>query len=108
MKIGFLIPAYQAGKLLGAVLTDLEAQLAAASLSAPILVVDDGSTDETAQVAKRPSVTLISHSENRGKGAALVTGMQAALKVGLTHVVTLDADGQHHAKDAVQLVASES
>lgn len=64
-----------------------------------VIVVDDGSTDDTAaQVADLP-VTLLRHAVNRGKAAALWTGMQRALADGAEAVVTLDADGQHRPED---------
>jgi glycosyltransferase involved in cell wall biosynthesis len=61
----------------------------------PVLVVDDGSTDSTAQIAKDLGATVISHSENRGKGIALQTGFQWFLDNDYDAVITLDADGQH-------------
>lgn len=61
----------------------------------PVLVVDDGSTDATSQLAKDLGATVISHSENRGKGIALLTGFQWAIDNQYDLVITLDADGQH-------------
>ena len=86
-----MIPAYQAGAHLGGVLQRVRAHLDATS----ILVVDDGSTDATADVARDSGVRVFSHATNRGKGAALQTGFRAATELGFTHVLTLDADGQH-------------
>ncbi len=61
----------------------------------PVLVVDDGSTDATPQVAKDLGAIVISHSENRGKGIALLTGFHWAIENQYDVVITLDADGQH-------------
>ena len=80
-RILTIIPAYQAASTLARV---------AAACPAPVLVVDDGSTDDTAAVCE-----LISHAINRGKGAALRTGFAHAIGAGFDGVVTLDADGQH-------------
>jgi glycosyltransferase involved in cell wall biosynthesis len=61
----------------------------------PVVVVDDGSTDETAAVAKRAGARVIRQSPNQGKGAALRAGFAAALADGAEAVLTLDGDGQH-------------
>ena len=64
-----------------------------------ILVVDDGSTDNTAAVAKAAGATVLSHPINRGKGVAIKEGFQYALQKGYNYVVTLDGDGQHNPKE---------
>jgi glycosyltransferase involved in cell wall biosynthesis len=61
----------------------------------PTLVVDDGSTDDTAAIARAAGAIVINHPQNRGKGAALMTGFGWALEQGYEAVLTLDADGQH-------------
>lgn len=61
----------------------------------PVLVVDDGSSDDTAALAEAAGAWVIRHSPNQGKGAALRTGFAAALEEGVDAVVTLDGDGQH-------------
>jgi len=60
-----------------------------------VVVVDDGSSDATAQVAARAGATVLRLPENRGKGRALRLGFEHALREGFDAVVTLDADGQH-------------
>ena len=71
-----------------------------------VIVVNDGSTDETATVlqALPAGVTVMTHTENKGKGHALVTGFRKAKEMGFTHAVTIDADGQHFADDIPLLV----
>ena len=59
------------------------------------LVVDDGSTDETAAIAESAGARVIRQSPNQGKGAALRAGFAAALEAGFEAVITLDGDGQH-------------
>jgi len=61
----------------------------------PVLVVDDGSRDHTADVAKSAGAEVVRHPANRGKGAALRSGLRALQERGFTHAVTLDGDGQH-------------
>ena len=83
-----VIPAYQEGPRIGAVVATARAHL-------PVLVVDDGSSDETAARAEDAGATVIRQVPNAGKGAALRAGFRYALDAGLAAVVTLDADGQH-------------
>ena len=61
----------------------------------PVIVVDDGSSDATAELAEAAGATVIRQSPNRGKGAALQAGFAAALERGAEAVITLDGDGQH-------------
>ncbi len=86
-----VIPAYEAAPHLEAVLRGVQDYLEPAA----ILVIDDGSRDATAEVARRAGVRVLQHPRNQGKGAALRTGFDAARAAGFTHVLTLDADGQH-------------
>jgi len=84
-----LVPAYQAAAHLGEVLLRLQA------LPTPlhVLVVDDGSRDATAEVARQFGAEVLSFAANRGKGHALIAGFQHL--AAFDGVVTLDADGQH-------------
>lgn len=69
-----------------------------------IVVVDDGSSDRTAEVARLDRVHVLRHAINRGQGAALRTGTLAALKLGADVIVHVDADGQHDPKDLPNLI----
>jgi len=64
-----------------------------------VLVIDDGSNDDTSEVARRAGAEVIRHDKRRGAGAATRTGFQSALKDGADIVVTLDGDGQHDANE---------
>ena len=90
-----VVPAYQAAETLGAVVADLRG-----ALDLPIVVVDDGSTDGTADVARSLGVELVRHRRNRGKGAALASGLAEAARRGFDAAVTVDADGQHPGRSA--------
>lgn len=72
----------------------------------PVLVVDDGSTDDTPEKLRDLDVRVLRHETNRGKGRALKTGLEAARKQGYRFAVTLDADGQHDPADIPALVAA--
>ncbi|MEW6685828.1 MAG: glycosyltransferase family 2 protein [Candidatus Edwardsbacteria bacterium] len=91
MKIAVVIPAYNAGETLPLLLKETSRFIG----KKDIIVVDDGSKDNTSKVVQQEGVVLLSHQKNQGKGAALVTGFVYALKQGYEAVITLDADGQH-------------
>lgn len=69
-----------------------------------ILVVDDGSSDNTFSEISKTGIKILQHSINRGKGAAIKTGFEAAKILNSDIVVTLDGDGQHNPKDIKKLV----
>ena len=83
-----LIPAYDEGPRIGAVVEVARHFMA-------VVVLDDGSSDDTAARAEAAGATVIRRAPNAGKGAALRTGFRHALEAGAPAVVTLDADGQH-------------
>jgi len=83
-----LVPAHNEAARIGVV-------VASALRSLPVLVVDDGSTDETGDVASAAGATVIDQQPNQGKGAALRAGFRWALEHDVEAVVTLDGDGQH-------------
>ena len=93
MNIFIVIPAYQEEERIGDVIKDV------ARLKYPIIVVDDGSKDDTYKVSNRYKVTALRHKVNLGKGAAMKTGAEAAFKMGADAIVFMDSDGQHKAKD---------
>lgn len=92
MRACALIPAYDAARTVAEVVR--EAALAFPERGA-VIVVDDGSRDSTAAIARAAGARVIVHPQNRGKGAALRTGMEAACASGFEAAVTIDADGQH-------------
>ena len=83
-----LIPAHDEAPRIGSVIEVARGHL-------PVLVVDDGSSDRTAAVARASGATVIEQRPNQGKGAALRAGFQEALTDGADAILTLDADGQH-------------
>jgi glycosyltransferase involved in cell wall biosynthesis len=104
MKLCALVPIYDHGATIEKVVADLPPEL-------PCLIVDDGSGEATRAALRRlalahPHVEVIRRERNGGKGAALKTGYRRALERGFTHVVQLDADGQHCAADAPRFAAA--
>lgn len=98
-KILVCIPAYNEEERISAV-------IAQAARYLPVLVVDDGSIDETAAVAQAAGAVVLPQQPNQGKGAALLAGFKYALENGYDAVITLDADGQHD-PDEIPLFISE-
>lgn len=98
--IAAVIPAYQAAPSVGAVVRGT------LDLVPDVLVIDDGSTDATAEEARRAGARVISHPVNRGKGAALATAFRDLFGRGFDAVITLDADGQHLPEEIPKLLAA--
>jgi len=92
------IPAYNESTAIGSTV------LAAKSVSRHVLVVDDGSSDETASLAKRAGATVIEHDENCGKGGAIKTIFQYVRDTHYEALVLIDGDGQHLPEDIPDVV----
>lgn len=97
-----VIPVYNHEHAIGAVVGEIRAQ------GVPMVLVDDGSSQGCANVLQRlsttPDVILVRHERNRGKGAAVSTGLRTARERGYTHAVQIDADGQHAVGDLHRFV----
>jgi len=100
-KISVILPAYNEVEIIGQVIHGIEAVLAKTGETFEILVVDDGSDDETGRVAEGAGAKVIRHPYNIGNGAAVKTGIRNALGAIL---VMLDADGQHSPEDIPRLI----
>ncbi|MFL5755834.1 MAG: glycosyltransferase family 2 protein [Chloroflexota bacterium] len=98
-RVVALIPGYEEGPRIAAVVREASRQL-------PVLVVDDGSTDDTASRAEGAGATVIRQPRNLGKGEALRAGFRRALADGYEAVVTLDADGQHDPGEIPRFLAA--
>ncbi len=95
-----VVAAFNEARAIGNVVRDL------ASEGYRVIVVDDGSVDATAAMAASHGATVIRHPFNLGQGAAIQTGLEAALANGAEFIVTFDADGQHRASDVEQLITA--
>jgi glycosyltransferase involved in cell wall biosynthesis len=93
-RLFIVIPAYNEGRTIGEVLDGL---LKAGYKN--IIIVDDGSRDKTSQICEKKKVTVLKHLVNLGKGAAVKTGCDFAVKQDAEVLVLFDADGQHEEKE---------
>lgn len=98
MKPVVIIPAYNEATRIGAVVRGARQHVS------DVIVVVDGSTDSTAKVAAESGARVIVHAENCGAGAATMTGIDAARRLGFDTVITIDADGQHETADIPRLL----
>ncbi|MCR4324819.1 MAG: glycosyltransferase family 2 protein [Candidatus Curtissbacteria bacterium] len=103
MKAVIIVPALNESPVIFKVLKSLPKKING-STKVEVLVVDDGSSDNTFQEARRARVHVIRHLINRGLGAAIKTGMHWAQKNGADIAVTFDADGQHNPKDINKII----
>lgn len=98
--IYIIIPAFNEESVIGGVLEEIQN----AGYN-NIIVVDDGSHDETCREANSiENVVALKHFINRGKGAAVKTGIEAAKLLGTDIVITLDGDGQHNPEDIAKMI----
>jgi glycosyltransferase involved in cell wall biosynthesis len=88
-----VVPAYEEGRRIGSVVLQVKPYVD------QVLVVDDGSHDDTARIAEAAGALVTRHEHNRGKGCALNTGLMRARQLGATAVVLIDGDGQHRAEE---------
>ena len=96
-----LIPAHNEAQAIASV-------VAGALVYLPVLVVDDGSTDDTATLAQSAGAAMLRQVPNQGKGEALRAGFRRALAEGAEAVVTLDGDGQHDPAEIPRFLAAYS
>ncbi len=95
-----LIPAYNCGDRVAAVVRGVRRHVP------DVLVVDDGSADDTGAVARAAGARLVVHPHNRGKGPSVRSGLAVLLGCRYTHILMLDADGQHDPEDAPNFLAA--
>ena len=98
--VTILLPGYNVARHLEALVEALRRELPGAEL----LLVDDGSADDTAEVARSLGLTVIEHEVNQGKGMALRTGFEVAASSDAEAVITMDSDGQHLPSEAMRFV----
>lgn len=99
MKVCAVIPAYNEAKTIGNIIQETKKYVDT------VFVVDDGSTDNTAEMARRNGAEVIQYPVNRGPGAAVQTGYAAAITNGFDYIVQIDADGQHNPKHIPRMLS---
>src|SRR5262245_57431376 len=92
-KVIAVIPAFNEAGHVGKVVVD------ARRYASQVVVIDDGSRDNTAEEARQAGAVVFRHVINRGLGGRIIPGWRAALRLGADVIVTLDADGQHVAAE---------
>jgi glycosyltransferase involved in cell wall biosynthesis len=97
-KTFVLVRAYNEGQVIGGVVASL------CEVFPNVVVVNDGSSDDTATILREFPVRIVSHPVNLGAGAAMQTGLTYSLSHGAEYIVTFDADGQHRIEDALAVL----
>jgi UDP-N-acetylglucosamine---dolichyl-phosphate N-acetylglucosaminyltransferase len=103
MKLSIVIPAYNEASTIGQVLKHV-LSVDLPDVQKKIIVVDDGSSDKTGEIARSKGVMVVQHLMNRGLGGALGTGIEMALRWGADVIVTFDADDQHSPDDIGKII----
>ncbi|GAA0353583.1 glycosyltransferase family 2 protein [Bowmanella denitrificans] len=98
IKTAIVIPAKNESASIAGVLADIHK-----NTGLPVILVDDGSTDQTACIAKAAGASVLAHCESKGAWIAMQTGMRYAWRQGYRRVITMDADGQHLAGEIAKL-----
>lgn len=101
MKVQIVMPAHNEERSIGSVLDALRKKG-----WREIIVVNDGSRDRTAEIARSKGAIVVTHPRNMGLGAALRTGLKTAFEQGADRVVTFDADGQHDPEAVTKMLAA--
>lgn len=101
-RVAIIIPAYNEGSVVDSVVKDLQKVLAGQQFEFKIIVVDDGSKDDTAKCAEGAGAYVIRHILNAGTGGATATGLSYAQQQDFDLAVTMDADGQHDPHDTLK------
>jgi glycosyltransferase involved in cell wall biosynthesis len=95
MRVLVVVPALNEARVLGRLLTEIRALGPTLGLDLEAVVIDDASTDDTAEVARQGQARVVKLSHNLGIGGAVQTGLKLALREGFDCAVQMDGDGQH-------------
>jgi glycosyltransferase involved in cell wall biosynthesis len=103
-RLIIILPALNEAEVIGGVIKAVKAAVKKIPAKTEIVVINDGSTDATALIARRLGATVLTHIINRGLGAALGTGLAYAKKQSVDIAVTFDSDGQHDPRDIANVI----
>lgn len=103
MKLIVVIPAYNEEKTIGKVIREIPRNIGSVD-DIKIIVINDGSADQTADIAEAEGALVVSHAANKGLGAAFSNGINEALKMGADIIVNMDADDQFDANNIPALI----
>jgi len=101
-RVALIIPAYNEGTVIAGVIKGLDSVFRKSNYDYTIIVIDDGSHDNTAVQAKKSGAIVIRHLLNSGAGGATATGLSYAHQMGYDIATTSDADGQHKPEDVLK------
>lgn len=101
-RVCIILPAYNEATVIRDVIKNVRTELTKTSYEFEVVVVNDGSKDDTAKEAKAGGAKVITHILNSGAGGATATGLSYANQNGFDYAVTMDADGQHLPKDVIK------
>jgi len=102
LRVCIVIPAFNESSVIGDVISDVIKTFQSSPHQIEVVIVNDGSKDDTAQVASRHGATVINHILNSGAGGATATGLSYAQQNNFDIACTMDADGQHASKDVLK------
>ncbi len=98
MRTCVIIPTYNESKTIGSIVSEIKKQ------DLDVLVIDDGSHDNTGRIASHNGAQIIQHDRNFGKGASLRRGFEYALEQGYSSIIMMDGDGQHNPQDLTRFI----
>jgi glycosyltransferase involved in cell wall biosynthesis len=104
MRVLLVVPALNEGRAIGPLLDEIRQKTAEDGIDATVAVIDDGSTDDTAEVAAAHGARVVRLCRNLGIGGAVQTGLRLALREGFDAAVQIDGDGQHPASELPKLL----
>lgn len=102
LRVCVVIPTYNEGKVIGSVVKDIIKKFKSTPYHAEVVVVNDGSQDNSAQEASKAGAIVINHILNTGAGGATATGLSYAQQQKFDIACTMDADGQHASSDVIR------